>query len=117
MCDLLNQQLTELAKNIDSRHCNDPDVTEWLHQMAALVIEDEEKTIIFFQKCDDRHARIIYWLSPFLENIANEFSSNELINAMNSLPSRYPDDKGLLKDVENAIRIIHSLSEPSDGFN
>lgn len=117
MCNFLEQQLIELVKSIESRHPDDPDVTEWLHQMAALVLESEEGTVSFFHHCDSRHSRIIYWLSPFLEDMANEFSSDELINAMNSLPSKYPDDKGLVEDVRNAIRIIHSLNELSDDLS
>lgn len=113
MYNALNRQLDELVKKIDSRHFNDPDITTWLHEMAALAIENEQETVNFFNNCNADHARIIYWLSPFFEDIANEFSSDEIINSMKLLPQKYPEDVGLSDDVEVAIEIMYRIRETS----
>jgi hypothetical protein len=113
MYDLLSQELTELVKNIDSRHPDDPDVTKWLHQMADLITNNEQKTIAFFRDCGISHERIIYWLSPFFDDLANEFSSDEMIESIKSLITKYPKDTGLSNDVKVAIEIMYRMRDTS----
>jgi hypothetical protein len=81
--------------------------------MAALAIDNEQRTIDFFNNCNADHARIIYWLSPFFQDIANEFFSDEIINSMRPLSEKYPEDMGLSDDIKVSIEIMYRMRDTS----
>jgi spore maturation protein CgeB len=114
MCDILIQQLSELVTKIESRHLNDPNVTDWIHGMIEIMLKNEKETIDFFNECSNDHARIIYWTSPLFDDIAYEFHSSEMAYAMLALIPKYPEDEGLQNDVEIAVDIINTIqNDPS----
>lgn len=114
MFNILTQQLSELVDKIESRHPNDPSVTDWIHEMIELMLKDEKETIDFLNKCSNDHAQIIYWASPLFDDIACEFHSSEMVYAMLALIPKYPEDEGLQRNVQMAINIIHNIqNDPS----
>jgi hypothetical protein len=111
MLDILTQQLSKLVDKIESRHPNDPSVTDWIHEMIELMLKDEKETIDFFNRCSHDHARIIYWSSPCFDDIACEFYSSEMAHAMLALIPKYPEDDGLQNNVQMAINIIYNIQK------
>jgi hypothetical protein len=109
MCNILNQQLNELVGEIESKHLNDPSKMELLEKMAVLMMDDEQTTINFFENCNANHARIIYWISPFFDDIGDKFPSDKMVNAMISLIEKYPEDLDLRSDIQLATDLIHTI--------
>ena len=114
MCTILKERLFELVKKIESRSPYYVEIEEWLDEMVDIMLENEGNTIGFFTNTNPSHSRIIYWISPLLQDIAYRFSSDVMASAMASLIDKYPEDLGLKSDVELSLNIIHNVqNDPS----
>jgi hypothetical protein len=109
MCIFLTQKLNNIVSKIETRKPYYENIEEWLHEMTELMLQNEQETILFFNKCKETEARIIYWLSPCFDDIACQFYSNDMIDAMTCLIEKYPEDDGLKRDVIIATNIIHNI--------
>lgn len=106
---MLAQKLDELVQKIDLMHPEDPDKIKCLYSMSELMIQEEQTTIDFFKECNAHHERIIYWMSPFFEDIVCKFPTNSMVDAMMSLIDKYPKDSVLPEEVELVKIIVNKL--------
>jgi hypothetical protein len=111
MMDKLTQTLNEIVDLIESRHYNDPIVAELLEKMAKILMEDELVTINFLKSQSIYHEHIIRWVNTYFDDIACEFHSNQMADAMISLVTRYPNDNVLKYNVDLAVKIINNIKE------
>ncbi|AFY96194.1 hypothetical protein [Chamaesiphon minutus] len=109
--DIFIQKLHNIVNEIESRHPNDPEKIVLLNRMTELMLEDEKRTIDFLENCNTNHARIIYWLSPWFDDIACQFYSDKVADAMISLIDKYPEDIMLQSDVQIAIDVIRNIQK------
>ena len=101
MNEILEQKINQIINRLDLMHPNDPDRIDRLDEIVNLLLENEVETIHFLKYCKDE--KTIFNIAALLDRLPAKFSSQELLNVLESLIERFPDKETLICNVEIAI--------------
>jgi hypothetical protein len=97
---MLKQEIEEIVKKLDKKHVNDPSKAEDFEEIVNILSKSRDAAIACLDELDENE---ISWISFSFEELAAEFQSQQFIDCVKRLVTKFPGISYLKDDLEDAI--------------
>ena len=104
--DMVNtNRIRALIEERETLHPDDPRIEECWKMLTKELVTEEEATIKFISNCDEHD---IYWLSEIFEDISAVLQSQEFVQTLRDVQTKYPK-LDLQADIMYAEMVLNNI--------
>jgi hypothetical protein len=103
MSNTLKSKISEIINQLELLDPDDPQRMRCLRDRTELLLKDEQETLNLLKNCD---RKMIYGVMTALDEVAGQFPSYELLNILESLLKRFPNQEIFILNFKLAIDVV-----------